>query len=302
MFKSRKTRTVFTAGVAVVSALALVGCSSSNPLEKTPDASGSETIVVGSQAYYSNEIIAEIYAQALEAAGLTVDRQFNIGQRDAYMPELESGAVDVFPEYTGNLLEYLDKDATATSPEDVYAALEKALPDELVALDYAEASDQDTYTVLKSYAEENNLTTIGDLAKIAEKPTIGAAPEFEQRPYGPSGAKDVYAVELDFSATGESTLDALLSGTVQVADIYTADPAFKTEAIIALEDPENMILASNVVPLVSADVKDKVADVLNKVSAALGEDDLVELNVKSTVDQQSAADIAKSWLKDNDLL
>lgn len=302
----RKTRTALTAGVAILAALSLAGCgSNSNPLDK-PSAddsdTGGDTIVVGSQAYYSNEIIAEIYAQGLEEAGFTVERKFNIGQRDAYMPEVESGNIDVFPEYTGNLLEYLDKEATATSPDDVFAALQDALPDGLTALQYADASDQDTYTVLKSFADENGLTSIADLSKLSEPATIGAAPEFEQRPYGPAGAKETYGIDLKFSATGQGTLEALLAGTVQVADIYTADPAFQTEDIVALEDPENMILASNVVPIVSSDIADEVTDVLEGISAELSAEDLVDMNVQSTVDEKSSAEIATAWLKDKGLI
>jgi len=305
MITARKNRIALTAGVALAAAVALAGCSSSNPLsdpETSDDTGGSDTIVVGSQAYYSNEIVAEIYAQALENAGFTVEKKFNVGQRDAYMPEVESGAIDLFPEYTGNLLEYLDKDATATSPDDVYTALKDALPEGLTALDYSEASDQDTYTVLKSFAEENGLTSIADLAKLSEPATIGGAPEFEQRPYGPAGAKDIYGVDLNFSATAQSTLESLLAGEIQVADIYTADPAFQTEEIVALQDPKNMILASNVVPIASSDVADQIADIINPISAALGADDLVAMNVQSTVDQKSAEDIAAQWLKDNGLL
>jgi len=302
----RKTRTALTAGVAILAALSLAGCgSNSNPLDK-PSAddsdTGGDTIVVGSQAYYSNEIIAEIYAQGLEDAGFTVERKFNIGQRDAYMPEVESGNIDVFPEYTGNLLEYLDKEATATSPDDVFAALQDALPDGLTALQYADASDQDTYTVLKSFADENGLTSIVDLSKLSEPATIGAAPEFEQRPYGPAGAKETYGIDLKFSATGQGTLEALLAGTVQVADIYTADPAFQTEDIVALEDPENMILASNVVPIVSSDIADEVTDVLEGITAELSAEDLVDMNVQSTVDEKSSAEIATAWLKDKGLI
>ncbi|MCS3844969.1 ABC transporter substrate-binding protein [Microbacterium sp. AK031] len=306
MFTARKSRIALIGGIGLAASLVLAGCASSNPLdtqtEEGGESAGSDTIVIGSQAYYSNEIIAEIYAQALENAGFDVDKQFNIGQRDAYMPELESGAIDLFPEYTGNLLEFYDDAADVTSPEDVYAALQEALPEGLTALDYAEASDQDTYTVTKEFAEANNLTTIADLANVSEKPTIGAAPEFEQRPYGPAGVKDVYGVDLTFSATGDTTLESLLAGEIQVADIYTADPAFETEEIVALEDPENLILASNVVPIASSDIADEVADVINAVSAALGADDLVALGVQSTVEQMSPEDIATQWLTDNDLI
>ena len=305
MFTARKSRLALAGGAALVAALVFSGCASSNPLD-TPtgdSGSGGDTIVIGSQAYYSNEIIAEIYAQALEAADFTVDRKFSIGQRDAYMPDVESGAINLFPEYTGSLLEYLSKDKVeVTSPEDVYAALKDTLPEGLTALDYAEASDQDTYTVLKSFAEANNLTSIGDLANVTTPVTIGAAPEFEERPYGPAKAKEVYGVDLTFSATGPTTLESLLAGEIQVADIYTADPAFQTEDIVALEDPKNLIISSNVVPIASSDIADEIADVINPISAKLSAKELVALNVQSTVDQKSATEIAKKWLTDNGLI
>lgn len=303
MFTARKSRLALAGGAALAAVLVLGGCANSNPLDAPSEGSSSadDTIVIGSQAYYSNEIIAEIYAQALENADFKVDRKFSIGQRDAYMPDVESGAIDLFPEYTGSLLEYLDKNATATSPEDVYTALKEALPEGLTALDYAEASDQDTYTVLKSFAEANDLTSIGDLAKVTTPVTIGASPEFEERPYGPAKAKEAYGVDLTFSATGPTTLESLLAGEIQVADIYTADPAFQTEEIVALEDPENLIISSNVVPIASSDVADEIADVINAISKKLTAEELVGLNVQSTVDQKSAEDIAKKWLADNDL-
>ena len=307
MFTARGKRSVAVVGLIAAATIALSACGSSDSLGDQSDSGsgegGGDTIVVGSQAYYSNEIIAEIYAQALEAADFTVDRQFSIGQRDAYMPDVESGAINVFPEYTGSLLEYISEDEVdVTSPEDVYAALQDALPDGLTALDFAEASDQDSYTVLKSFAEENNLKTIGDLANVSSQVTIGAAPEFEQRPYSPAAAKEVYGVDLAFSATGPTTLESLLAGEIQVADIYTADPAFETEDIVALEDPENLIISSNVVPIVSSDIADEISDVLNAISAKLTAAELVSLNVESTVDQKSSADIAKAWLADNGLV
>lgn len=304
MFTARITR-IAAVGAAAAVALALGACSSANPLDdsgKTTSSGSSDTVVVGSQAYYSNEIIAEIYAQALEKDGTKVERKFNIGQRDAYMPDLKSGAISLFPEYTGNLLEFLDGKATATSPDDVYAALKKALPKNLTALDYAKAADQDTYTVLKTTADKYGLESIGDLSKLPGKPTIGGAPEFEKRPYGPAAAKEQYGVDLGFSATGPTTLDALRAGTVQVADIYSADPAFEKGDLVALKDPKNMILSSNVVPIASSDIADKVSKTINAVSAKLSTEELVKLNVQSTVDKKQPADIAKAWLAANGLI
>ena len=114
MHKARAASVLALAGM-----LALAGCGSSDPLANEPSAGASgesdKSVVVGSQAYYSNEIIAEIYAQALEKAGFTVERKFNIGQRDAYMPQLENGSIDIMPEYTGNLLQYFEPETSARS-------------------------------------------------------------------------------------------------------------------------------------------------------------------------------------------
>jgi osmoprotectant transport system substrate-binding protein len=301
----RMTRITLLAMAALIASV-LAGCASSDPLDTPSDAGDAAArsdapIVVGSQAYYSNEAIAEIYAQALEGAGFEVTRQFNVGQRDAYWPEIESGAIDVFPEYTGNLLEFLDPDTDATSADGVYAALQDALPDGVTALDYAAATDQDTYTVLKDFAEENGITSIADLAGVDDRVTLGGGPQLEQLPYGPAGAKSTYGVDLGFSATGPSTLDALLGGQIQVADIYTADPAFHTEDIVALEDPANLILPSNVVPVVSSDVVDEVADVINAISAKLSVEGLIAVNVQSTVDELASEKIAEQWLQENAL-
>jgi osmoprotectant transport system substrate-binding protein len=301
MFTARK-RLVAAAAAAVAGALALAGCASGTPIDTPTSASGggdTGTIVVGSQAYYSNEIIAEIYAQALEGAGFKVDRKFQIGQRDAYMPSIESGEITLFPEYTGNLLQFFDKTATATTPDDVYAALQKALPDNLTVLDQATASDQDSYTVTQAFADKWGLSSIADLSKVTDPVTLGGNPELADRPYGPAGLKKIYGIDIGFKATGDTTLDDLVAGTVQVADIYTADPSIKTKSLKVLDDPKGMILASNVVPLVNKDVSGKIADVINAVQAKLTPEGLVDLNVQSTVDKKSSADIAKAWLADN---
>jgi osmoprotectant transport system substrate-binding protein len=297
-----RTRLVLALASTAVAALALAGCASSDPLSgdstEAGGATDSSTIVIGSQQYYSNEIIAEIYAQALENAGFTVERNFNIGQRDLYMPSIEDGSIDLFPEYTGNLLQFFDKDTTATQPDDVYAALKDALPDGLTVLDQSPATDQDSYNVTAAFAKEHNLTSIADLANV-DGLVLGGAPELETRPYGPTGLKDVYGVTVSFSATADTTVDELVAGNIQVADVYSADPLIKTKDLVTLEDPKGLFLASNVVPLVNADIADEIADVINPVSAKLTPEGLIALNVESTQDQRSSEDIAKDWLAAN---
>ena len=285
-----KKRMTGLAGLTLTAGLVLSGCAGG--------AASDEPIVVGSQAYYSNEIIAEIYAQALEGAGFQVERQFQIGQRDAYLPELESGAVDLFPEYTGNLLQYYSPDTMATQADEVYAELATALPEGLTALEMSPATDQDSYNVTAEFAQANGLTSIADLAGV-EGLILGGNPELEERPYGPQGLLETYGVTVSFDATGDVTVDALLEGVINVANVYSGDPRIADFGLVTLADPEGLFLASNVVPIASSDIADAVAEVINPISAALTPEGLVALNLKSTKDQMSAADIASEWLADN---
>lgn len=302
MFTARNKGRLAIAAVAVGVSLALAGCGSSSG-DGSGDGDGDTAIiVVGSQAYYSNEIIAEIYAQALEQAGFTVTRTFQIGQRDAYIPALEGGEVQVFPEYTGNLLQYYEPDTTATKSDDVYAALADALPDSLTVLDQSPATDQDSYNVTQEFADEYSLQSIGDLANVDVPVILGGAPELEERPYGPSGLQSVYGVTVQFQATGDTTVDSLTQGVINVANVYSADPRIESAGLVTLDDPEGLFLASNVVPLVSADVADEISGVLDPISAALTPEGLVAMNVESVDQQKSSADIATEWLQGNGFL
>jgi osmoprotectant transport system substrate-binding protein len=295
-------------GAAVVgAALALSGCATGDPLDPGTggDDGSSETIVVGSQAYYSNEIIAEIYAQALEAEGFTVERKFQIGQRDAILPELEAGRVDLIPEYTGNLLQFYSPDTTATESQAVYEELAEALPEGLVVLEQSPATDQDSYNVTKEFAEANDVTSIADLAGLPNL-VLGGNPELETRPYGVQGLKDTYNVDVTFTAIGDSggplTVDALKNNVITIGNIYSGDPNIISNDLVTLEDPEGLFLASNVVPLVNADIADEIADIINAIDAKLTPEGLQALNALSVNDQQSSEQIATDWLTENGFL
>jgi osmoprotectant transport system substrate-binding protein len=123
-----------------------------------------QSLTVGSANFQENVVLADIYAQALQAQGATVTTQLNIGSREAYMPGLQDGSIDLIPEYTGVLLQYFDKTATATSSADVYAALPAALPSGLVVLDQSKAEDKDSIVVTKQTADKYGVSSIADLA------------------------------------------------------------------------------------------------------------------------------------------
>ncbi|MEO8907198.1 MAG: ABC transporter substrate-binding protein [Microbacteriaceae bacterium] len=309
MFAKRvlaKRRGLIAAGVLAVGAVVLAGCSSGNPLTTTTTAasgsSGSTTVTVGSAAFPENEIIAQIYAQALAANGVTVKTQLNIGQRAVYLAALKDGSIDLVPEYSGNLLQNYDPKSTAQSSEDVYAALNDALPKGFEVLNQSAAEDKDSYNVTKEFSQKNNVKSLADLAGLGIPLTVAGNPELAQRPYGIPGLKSFYGVSATLlpisDSGGPNTVKALIDNQAQLADIYTTTPAITANGFVTLADPQHMILAQNVVPLInSKKATDKVTSVLNKISAALTTDDLIAMNTKSSGTAKEAADvIAKEWL------
>lgn len=303
-----KTRLLSLTATTLSGAVVLSACSSADPLDDSASdsAPADETIVIGSQDYYSNEIVAEAYAQALEEAGYDVDRQFRIGQREVYLPEIESGAIDLFPEYSGPVLQYWEPDTQARLSEDVYTALEEAAPEGLNVLEQSPATDQDSYVVTSEFAEQWDTQSIEDLGDVTEPLTLGANSEAESRPNGPQGLMDSYGIEVGFTPIedggGPLTVKALQDGDVQLAIIYTADPSIQDNDLVVLEDTQGLFLASHVVPLASDKVDGEAADVVNEVSAALDPEDLVALGARSVNEQLPAATIASDWLAEEGLV
>jgi len=296
---------VLAASAAFGAALLLAGCATSDPLDDAAAQVPPDTIVIGSQDYYSNEIIAEIYAQALESEGFAVERDFRIGQREAYLPEIESGSIDLFPEYTGPLLQVWEPETEARTADDVYAALQQAVPDGLRVLDQSPATDQDSYVVTRAFAEEYGVTSIADLADVPVPLTLGGNSEGEDRPNGPIGLKNTYGVTVGFTPIedggGPLTVKALVDDQVQLAIIYTASPSMSSADLVALEDPEGLFLASNVVPVASEDLPEDAAAVIDQISAEMSAEDLLALNTESVETEASAAVVAEQWLQSADL-
>ncbi|WP_366181338.1 ABC transporter substrate-binding protein [Actinomyces timonensis] len=310
---TRPTRRLMLAGLGAGAAALLAGCSDANPFA-VHRREGS--IVVGSQQYYSNEIIAELFAQAIEAKGLTVQREFRIGQREAYLPEIASGSIDVIPEYGGNLLQYYQRvSATAgagpaegagapaagpTTANAVHEELARILPGGLRVLTPAEATDQDSFAVTRASAEEHGLTSIGDLAGLGRAVSMAANSEFMARPYGPAGVKSVYGVDIEVTPVEDSggplTVKALTDGSVDVADIYSSDPAIEANGLVILEDPAGLIAPQRVTPLVAEALAPTAVEAIGAVCARLDPGQLRSLNARSTGEQLAAEVIAADWL------
>src|SRR3954453_13644443 len=172
-----KTRTWYLGFLAALTVLITAACGSSNPLGGGEISGDLKSIKVGSADFTESKIIAELYAQALEANGFTVARQFGIGSRETYIPAVQDHSIDLIPEYTGNLLQYFDKETTATTPDAVLLALVRAVPGDLAILTPSPANDQDTVAVTGETAAKWNLKTIADLAAHSPEGKFG----------GPSG-------------------------------------------------------------------------------------------------------------------
>lgn len=315
-------------GSTGLAALALAGCSDADPLatdaptdtdapapteetsgEQTP-ATGAGTIIVGSAGFAENEIIAELYAQVLEDAGHTVERRMQIGARDVYFVALTDGSVDLLPEYSGNFLQFLDPESTENDAEQVIAGLDTALPEGLRVLEASEAQNADSWCVTKEFSDAFGITSLADLAGYEGTLRLAGNPELAERPYGPPGLTEIYGVpaeKMEFTPIddggGPLTVQALVDGDVDLADIYTTTPAISEEGLVVLEDPEAMIVPQNVVPVASDNVPGEAEEALNAVTAALTTEDLIAMNARNQGDEKaSPAAIATDWLTEKGLI
>lgn len=296
--------------IASVAVLGLVGCGGDDPLssENTGGTAPAkvESITVGSAKFGESELLAEMYAQALQAKGLKVEKKLNIGQREAYMAAIKDGSVHLLPEYTGAALEYFKKGTPPGDEEATYAALKQALTPGLEVLEKSPAADEDTVVVTQETAAKYNLKSIADLKPHGKDLVAGGGAEFKTRFSGLKGMKEKYGVEFKEFKTldsgGPLSLKALKDNTIQVTNFFTTQSVIKENNLVMLEDPETILPPNNVVPLVRTDHKDDtVTKTLNDISAKLTTDELTDLVKRVEVGKERAETVAKEWLTKNSL-
>ncbi len=302
----RARRATVRAAVWLATVCLVAACSNADPLGT--EARSPKSIVVGSGDFPESEIVAEIYAQALQANGFEIGRRMGIGSRETYIPALKDHSIDLVPEYIGNLLLYFAPNSTATMLDDVELELYKQLPGDLSILTPSPASDTDTVTVTAGTARNWNLKTIRDLAAHSPDVRFGAPSAFENRPSGLPGLRQKYGLTIspgNFVAIndggGAVTVRALLEGRVTAANIFSTSPAILQEHLVALEDPDHNFLAGNIVPLVNSQKKsDLLKSVLDAVSAKLTTTGMAGLNAavagNSGIDPDQAA---RNWVQYN---
>ena len=270
------------------------------------------TVKVGSTNFYEQGILAEAYAQILENSGYTVERKFNLGNREIVQPALESGQIDVDAEYLATLLTFLDKTAKAsTDPKETAKLLQTVLSaKKLTVLDAAAATDQNGFVVTKDTAAKYNLKKISDLAAVGGQLVLGAPAECPNRPFCLIGLKGTYGITFkDFKpldAGGPLTVAALEGKQVDVGLLFTSDPGIVAKGFVLLEDDKRLQLSDNIAPVVRDDLLAKddgtIKKLLNSISAKLSQDELNGMNKLVSVDKKDPKDVAKDWLKKQGLI
>jgi osmoprotectant transport system substrate-binding protein len=278
----------------------------------TPDAQRSsvlrdDAISVASFDFPESTVLAEIYAQALEAAGFRVERELGLGPRELVEPALQRGLVELVPEYAGSALTFVTLGGTPSTsdPEATNRALTEALASRgITALDPAPAQDQNGFAVTRATATRYGLTTISDLAPAASSLTFGGPVECPRRPLCLQGLESTYGLSFKgfvaLDASGPLTAAALAGGQVDVALMFTTDGQIAQNDFVLLQDDLGLQPAENVTPVVRSDTArrfgPRLAEVLNAVSAELTDRALRVLNAQVGFQRIEPADAARAWL------
>lgn len=272
--------------------------------------SSKPTIKIGSDGFYEAKLMAEIYAQALEAGGYTVDRTgIGIGSRKVSAPALESGQIDLKPEYIGSGLAYYQPGAQTGDPAANEKALQAVLATKgggITVLDYSPAADQNAFVVRKETATQYNLVSLSDAAPVQNQLKWGLATDCKTNPVCAAALKSAYGIDptniTSLAACDTPMAQALANKTIDVAELCSTQPDIAVNGFVVLTDDNQTQPADNIAPLVRNDLLAKVAKtsfekILNDVSAKMTTASLTELNKQVSVDQMDIAAVAKAWLK-----
>jgi osmoprotectant transport system substrate-binding protein len=281
----------------------------------TPTTGPPPTIRIGSAGFYESQLMAEIYAQMLEAHGYTVERHLGLGERPVNEPAFESGQIDLKPEYLGGYLEYLNKgkgEATADSAATATKLQGYLTPLNATLLGYTPGEDKDGFAVTRETAEARSLTDMSSLAPVAGQLILGTAPACVTNPLCIQGLKRVYGITFKevktLGACSPDGITALVNKVIQVYQVCTTQPGIVQFDLVVLADDKGLQPAQNVAPVVRDDYLAKLADagafktLLNQVSAGLDTATLLALGVKIDIDKQDVDQVAKDWLTSRGLI
>src|SRR5436190_15804979 len=262
---------------------------------------------VGSKNFTEQFIVAEIYAQALEAAGVKVDRKINLGGTLIAHKALEEKQIDLYPEYTGTMLLVVLKAEPMTDQKAVYDKVRAEYAAKgLVVLNQAPLNNTYNMVVRPETAAQYKLETLSDLAKVAKELKLGAGPEFRDRKDGLPGLKATYGIEFkeDLQMAIGLRYQALANKQIDVVNGYSTDGMISAMKLKRLKDDKGLWPPYFLVPVVRKDALEanpKIADVLNHVSAQLTEANMAEMNYKVDGEKMEPKDVAREFLKSKGL-
>jgi osmoprotectant transport system substrate-binding protein len=271
------------------------------------------TIKIGSVGFYEAKIVAEIYAQALEAKGYTVDRAgIGLGTRDVLLPALESGQIDMEPEYIGSGLSHYEPGKQTGDPKANQTELQNALSSKaggITVLDFSPGFDQNAFVIRKDTVDQLHLAKMSDTTAVQNQLKWGLATDCKTNPVCAKALKDQYGLAPTnvtyLSACDTPMAKALLAKTIDVGELCSTQPDIQKNGWTVLEDDKHTQPADNISPLVRNDYLAKVLDqagfkkILNDVSAKITTDGLLKMNSAFAFDKKDVKDIATQWLKDN---
>lgn len=272
------------------------------------------TVKIGSQDFWEAVVVGEMYAQALEAAGYTVERHLELGGRPVTHTALEANEVNLLPEYLGGLGgEGLGLEALSTDPQTAWDNMQEALGGkDWVVFDWAPGTDADGFAVRQETADELDLVTMSDLAAVADQLVFGVAPQCMENPVCAPGLKEVYGIDLTvlevetLGACSPDIATSLNDRAIDVAQVCTTQPEIASLNLVLLEDDKHLQPAQNLLPLARQDLVDAAPadfeEILNAITAKLTTDALTQLGVAININHEEIADVATQFLEDNGLL
>lgn len=301
---------VAVAGVAAVVAVGLVA-SQSGAASRSPKGS-KPTIVIGSTNFEEQTIVANLYADVLKHAGYPVKVEPSLGARSIVVPALESGQIDLEPDYAGSLVNYLaGNDATLPQSKTLKSA-ESYLKSHLkkygvTVLPAAKAIDTNVFAVTRATAKKYHLSTIESLKKVASQLVLGGPAECPTYEGCLKGLQSVYGLHFaSFKTTDEAgpiSIADLKNGAVQVVELFSSNGAVQSNHFVALKDTKHLEGATYVLPVIRKSVdKSGVAKALDKLSKALTTSALSSLNLKVITTKKQPATVAKAWLTQKKLI
>ncbi|MGD9484646.1 ABC transporter substrate-binding protein [Streptomyces sp. TRM70308] len=319
----RTTRPRGTALAAAVLAAALTGCGGGESLEEQgggPSGDGGKgSLVIGSANFTESEVLAQLYAQVLADAGYDTRVQ-QLANRELYEPALEAGDIDVVPEYAATLAEFLNArvngaEAAAENPvasndaqETVAELRELAEPRGLTVLPAGDAVNQNAFAVTADFARQHDLATLSDVGEAGLEIRLAAGDECPERPYCQPGLEDTYGIDVTaLDPKGVGTVPAKQSvadGGNDMVLTTTTDATLERFGLVLLEDDKGLQNADNVLPVLNTeDAGDEaVAEALNRLTRELTTEDLTALNGQVDAERRKAADVARDYLEEHDLV